>query len=97
MAKEIDTEQFLVFSARDDETNAAIRDLRRETPRIAADFTILADSYDALIAQVAKLIDEWEILQRNSFILLIQIISICLVSFAAPFRLGKSVVEIRDR
>ena len=47
--------------------------------------------------KVAKLIDEWEILQRNSFILLIQIISICLVSFAAPFRLGKSVVEIRDR
>jgi len=97
MADQFDPGQFLVFAARDETTEAALAALRQRLPEVAADFIILADSYEALITQVRKLKTEWEFLQRNVFILLIQIISLCLVSFAAPFRLGKSIVEIRDK
>ncbi|QGX96972.1 hypothetical protein EI983_01260 [Roseovarius faecimaris] len=97
MADAFDPEQFLVFTARNEETDKALQEIRSDHPQIAADFNILASSYEALIAQVAKLKDEWEFLQANAYILLIQIIALCLVSFAAPFRLGKSVVDIRDR
>ena len=96
-ADEFDPERFLVFAAHDAQTDAALGALRQSNPRIAADFNILASSYEALIAQVGKLKEEWEFLQQNAYILLIQIIAICLVSFAAPFRLGKSIVDIRDK
>lgn len=97
MADQFDPDRFLVFSARDVETDTALEALRHNNPDVAADFNILASSYEALIGQVGKLKQEWEFLQKNSYILLIQIIAICLVSFAAPFRLGKSVVELRDK
>lgn len=90
-------ERFLVFTARDETTNAALAVVRQDNPQIAADFNILASSYEALIEQVSGLKAEWEFLQETAYILLIQIIALCLVSFAAPFRLGKSIVEIRDR
>jgi hypothetical protein len=96
MADAFDPEQFLVFASRDENTSDALRVLRIKEPLIAADFNILASSYDALVDQIAKLKDEWDNLQANAFILIIQIIAICLVSFAAPFRLGKSIVDIRD-
>lgn len=64
-------------------------------PAIAGDFLILARAYDDLIAHVAKLKDEWDYLQANAHILALQVIALCLVSFAAPFRLGKSIVELR--
>ena len=69
--------------------------MRRKVPAIAGDYLILAQSYDDLIEQVSKLKDEWEYLQANAHILVLQIIALCLVSFAAPFRLGKSIVELR--
>jgi hypothetical protein len=69
--------------------------MRRKVPAIAGDYLILAQSYDDLIEQVGKLRDEWEYLQANAHILVLQIIALCLVSFAAPFRLGKSIVELR--
>ena len=97
IADGFDPDQLLVFAARDAQTEAALTQLRQSAPAVAADFTILASSYDQLIAQVSKLKNEWEVLQQNAFILLIQIIAICLVSFAAPFRLGKSVVELLRR
>nr|WP_302477296.1 hypothetical protein [Ruegeria atlantica] len=88
-------EQFLVFTTLDDKTQAAIDNMRRKVPAIAGDYLILAQSYDDLVEQVGKLKDEWEYLQANAHILVLQIIALCLVSFAAPFRLGKSVVELR--
>ncbi len=97
MANQFDPGQLLVFAAQDDATAAALADLQSTNPTIAADFNILASSYEALIEQVSTLKDEWDYLQQNSYILLIQIIAICLVSFAAPFRLGKSVVELLTR
>ncbi len=88
-------DQFLVFTTLDDKTQAAIDNMRRKVPAIAGDYLILAQSYDDLVEQVGKLKDEWEYLQANAHILVLQIIALCLVSFAAPFRLGKSVVELR--
>lgn len=90
-----DPDQFLVFTALDDTTRSAVDTLRRKVPTIAGDFLILASAYDDLIAQVGKLKSEWDILQANAHILYLQIIALCLVSFAAPFRLGKSLVELR--
>jgi hypothetical protein len=94
-ADAFDPAQFLVFTTLDEPTSAALDNMRRKVPAIAGDYQILAQSYDDLIAQVGKLKDEWEILQASAHILLWQIIALCLVSFAAPFRLGKSLVELR--
>ncbi len=88
-------DQFLVFATLDEKTQAAIDNMRRKVPAIAGDYLILAQSYDDLVEQVGKLKDEWEYLQANAHILVLQIIALCLVSFAAPFRLGKSIVELR--
>ncbi len=88
-------DQFLVFTSLDEATQTAIDNMRRKVPAIAGDYLILAQSYDDLIEQVGKLKDEWEYLQANAHILVLQIIALCLVSFAAPFRLGKSLVELR--
>ncbi len=94
-ANAFDIEQFLVFTSLDGETQTAIDNMRRKVPAIAGDYLILAQSYDELIEQVSKLKDEWEYLQANAHILVLQIVALCLVSFAAPFRLGKSIVELR--
>ncbi len=94
-ADAFDIDQFLVFTSMDDETQTAIDNMRRKVPAIAGDYLILAQSYDDLIEQVSKLKDEWEYLQANAHILVLQIVALCLVSFAAPFRLGKSIVELR--
>lgn len=94
-ADAFDIDQFLVFTSLDESTQTAIDNMRRKVPAIAGDYLILAQSYDDLIAQVGKLKEEWEYLQDNAHILVLQIVALCLVSFAAPFRLGKSVVELR--
>jgi len=94
-ADAFDIDQFLVFTSLDDQTRVAIDNMRRKVPAIAGDYLILAQSYDDLIEQVGKLKDEWEYLQANAHILVLQIVALCLVSFAAPFRLGKSIVELR--
>lgn len=96
-ADSFDAGQFLTFAPLDDETIPAMERLRTNRPAIAAGFQIIAQSYNDLVAQVGKLKDEWEFLQANSHILVLQIIALCLVSFAAPFRLGKSIVELRQR
>ncbi|OED50271.1 hypothetical protein AB838_02685 [Rhodobacteraceae bacterium (ex Bugula neritina AB1)] len=95
-ASAFDPEAFLVFTALDAPAQAAVDTMRRKVPAIAGDFLIIARAYDGLIAHVSKLKDEWEYLQANAHILVLQIIALCLVSFAAPFRLGKSIVELRQ-
>ncbi|MBT3142877.1 hypothetical protein DS909_17800 [Phaeobacter gallaeciensis] len=94
-ANAFDPDQFLVFTSMDEPTQAAVDTLRRKIPTIAGDYLILAMAYDDLIEQVGKLKDEWEFLQDNAHILILQVIALCLVSFAAPFRLGKSIVELK--
>ena len=94
-AQAFNIDQFLVFTTLDDKTQAAVDNMRRKVPAIAGDYLILAQSYDDLVNQVGKLKNEWEYLQDNAHILVLQIVALCLVSFAAPFRLGKSLVELR--
>ncbi len=96
-ADQFNPDPFLVFTALDAPTQIAVDTLRRKVPTIAADYLIIARAYDELIAQVRQLKQEWDILQANAHILLFQIVALCLVSFAAPFRLGKSIVELRPR
>ncbi|WP_264210208.1 hypothetical protein [Leisingera thetidis] len=96
-ARAFDPASFLVFTSLDAPAQAAVDNMRRKVPAIAGDFLIIARAYDGLIAHVAKLKQEWEYLQDNAHILVLQIIALCLVSFAAPFRLGKSIVELRRR
>ena len=84
-----EVERFLVFTSVDEATKAAIDRTRVSSPSIAADYQIIANSYDDLIEQVGKLKDEWEYLQSHSNILVLQILALCLVSFAAPFPSGQ--------
>lgn len=93
-ADAFDPDAFLVFSSLDDATQEAVDNMRRKVPTIAGDFLILARAYDALIAQVQRLKEEWEYLQDNAHILMLQLFALCMVAFAAPFRLGKSLVEL---
>jgi len=94
-ADAFDLAEFLVFTAQDEATTAAIAALRADRPEVAADYQVLATSYELLIQQVGRLKDEWEFLQANAGILLLQIAALCMVAFAAPFRLGKSLAEMR--
>ena len=96
-ASAFDPEAFLVFTSLDEPAQAAVDNMRRKVPAIAGDYLIIARAYDDLIGHVATLKEEWEFLQDNAHILVLQIIALCLVSFAAPFRLGKSIVELRAR
>ena len=95
VADAFDPVTLLAFAPLDEVTRNALKELQPLAPGIAGDYRIIAQSYDDLIGQVRRLKDEWEFLQQRSWILLLQIIAICLVSFAAPFRLGKSIVELR--
>ena len=85
----------LFFTSLDEPTQAAVDNMRRKVPTIAGDFLILARAYDDLIEQTRRLRDEWSYLQSNAYILVLQVLALCLVSFAAPFRLGKSLVDLR--
>lgn len=92
-----DEAEFLAFAAEDDTTRAAVA-LLREAPSvigIAGEFQVIARAYEELIVEVMHLRDEWAVLQDNAGILSLQVLALCLVAFAAPFRLGKSIVELR--
>jgi len=89
--------EFLAFESRDEKTTDAV-DLLRQAPSvagIAAEFQVIATAYDDLIKKVMRLKEEWDFLQSRSAILALQVIALCMVAFAAPFRLGKSIVDLR--
>ncbi len=88
-------ERFLVFAATDEKTKAAAAALAPTRPEVVGDFNVLARAYEDLVSEVGALKDEWEYLQQHSGILIWQVIALCMVSFAAPFRLGKSITELR--
>ncbi len=95
MADALNPGMLLTFQPLDDTTREALARLQPVAPDIAADYRVLAKGYDTLIARTRRLKQEWEFLQARSWVLLVQILAICLVSFAAPFRLGKSIAELR--
>ncbi|OYX41124.1 MAG: hypothetical protein B7Z02_16740 [Rhodobacterales bacterium 32-67-9] len=87
---------FLAFAAEDEVTRAAVALLRAapSTAGIAGEYQVIARSYEELIEEVMRLGDAWDFLQSRSGILTLQILAVCLVAFAAPFRLGKSIVDL---
>ncbi len=91
-----DEAEFLAFAARDEATDTAIA-LLRQAPSVAGvagEYQVLARAYEDLIGEVMHLRDEWQVLQDNAGILTLQVLALCLVAFAAPFRLGKSIVDL---
>lgn len=91
---ELNTEAFLSFDTMDAETIAAADAIQPRAPQIAADFQILSHAYDDLITQVQRLKSEYDLLVANAGILALQIMGLCLVALTAPFRLGKSIVDL---
>jgi len=87
----------LAFQATDAGTAGALARLtaRPDQRSLTADFQVLAGTYDELIAQVRSVKVEWDYLQAHTLFLAVQIFALCLVAFAAPFRLGKSLAELR--
>ena len=57
---------------------------------VAADYQVISETYEDLVATLGRVKAEWDYLQANSVVLLLQVIALCLIAFAAPFRLGKS-------
>jgi hypothetical protein len=97
LAEAFRSDTLLAFSARNEATAAALPVLEAEGgPReIAADYRVLAASYEELIGETGRLIEEWAYLQENSRALTVQVLALCLIAFAAPFRIGKSLADFR--
>ena len=89
------TAEILAFTARDEATGRAVEALRA-TGRapLVAEFQVLAQSYEELIADVMVLKQEWDYLRANTIYLQIQVLALCLIGFAAPFRVGKTLSEL---
>lgn len=86
----------LAFAARTPQTDEAVLRLARRplTVGIAAEYRVIATTYEELIATAARLIEEWRYLQDHSLVLTLQVVALCLIAFAAPFRLGKSLADL---
>ncbi len=86
----------LTFHPLDEATREALKQLQKSDPATAGDYRLLAQSYETLIAQLRRLKAEWAFLQDRAWVLAVQTAALCLVSFAAPFRLGKSIAQLRQ-
>lgn len=85
----------LSFDALDSATVMALKELEGGSPTIAADYRVLALTYRDLIQSLERLKQDWDFLQRNSRFVLFQVLALCLIAIAAPFRLGKSLADLR--
>lgn len=90
-AADIDMAEFLSFETRDVPTIMALNAIEPTRPEVAADYRVLALTYDTLIDEITALRDAWTTLQSGKALLILQIIALCLVAFAAPFRLGRTI------
>lgn len=58
---------------------------------VSVDYQVLAGTYADLIKQLGQVKAEWDYLEENSIVLILQVIALCLIAFAAPFQLGKTI------
>lgn len=95
-AEAFDATELLAFAARTEATEAATARLARRplTVGIAAEYQVIAMTYEELIATMERLIEEWRYLQSHSLVLALQVVALCLIALAAPFRLGKSMADL---
>jgi hypothetical protein len=89
-------DDLLAFAAEDEATSASLAEIAAQggMAGLVAEFRVLARSYEELIGEVRMLRDEWLLLEAGSRVLSLQVLALCLIAFAAPFRLGKSIAEI---
>jgi hypothetical protein len=93
--EKFDAVELLTFAAKDDKTRAAVARLNASPhAEIAAEYQVLATTYDELIDQLGRVKAEWDYLEANSLVLTLQVLALCLIAFAAPFRLGKSLNDV---
>jgi hypothetical protein len=94
-AAAFDPGELLSFAARTPETDAALERLARRplTVGVAAEYRVIAGTYEQLIATTGRLIAEWRFLEGHSLVLTLQVVALSLIAFAAPFRLGKSLAD----
>lgn len=90
-----DPVELLAFDPLDAQTVMALKATEASAPAVAADYRVLALTYRDLIDGLRRLKLNWEFLQSNSLFVLFQILALSLIAIAAPFRLGKSLVELR--
>lgn len=93
--QQFDMARLVAFDPLDAEVVMAIKTAEIATPEIAADFRVLAMTYRDLIESLRRVKADWEFLQSNSLFVLFQVLALSLIAIAAPFRLGKSLVELR--
>ena len=86
---------FLAFDPLDPDTVMALKSVESAKPEVAADYRVLALTYSDLIQALQRLKADWDFLQSNSLFILFQVIALSLIAIAAPFRLGKSLVDLR--
>lgn len=94
-AEAFDATELVAFAARTTATEAATDRLSRRplTVGIAAEYRVIAMTYEELISTMQRLIAEWRYLQSHSLVLSLQVVALCLIALAAPFRLGKSMAD----
>jgi len=94
-ADRFDTRELLAFRPLDDTTRPALQKIQTTAPAIAGEFRILARSYESLIDQIRRLQQEWRYIESRAWLLMLKVVAICLVAFAAPFRLGRAIADLR--
>lgn len=95
-AEQLGLDDVLLIDLNPEKTKQLIASQRTKSPEISGDFQILNQAYNQLVVQVFALQEEWRRLRDQSAILSLQLLALCLISFAAPFRLGKSIVDLRQ-
>lgn len=90
-AASLNMAEVLAFDTRDVPTVMALQAVQPTRPEVAADYRVLALTYDQLIVEITGLRAAWARLQSGKALLALQVIALCLVSFAAPFRLGRTI------
>ncbi|WP_412508393.1 hypothetical protein [Roseovarius sp. SYSU LYC5161] len=94
-ADALDTRELLAFQPIDSATRPALKTLDTRAPEVVGQFRILARSYESLVAQTRALQQEWAYIDSRAWLLGLKTLAICLVSFAAPFRLGRTIADLR--
>jgi hypothetical protein len=61
---------------------------------VAVDYQVISETYEDLVATLGRVKAEWDYLQANSVVLILQVLALCLIAFAAPFRLGRSFTDL---
>ncbi len=87
-----DVAQLQTIAVIDDATRSALTKLNA-SPHVgvAVDYQIIAGTYSDLITQLGRVKAEWDYLEENSTVLILQMIALCLIAFAAPFQVGKTI------